>query len=676
MSIVRFLCAVLLLFAVLLPCLPAADLAKGVNIGDWLNTDESGHIQTTRYQKSDFEDMKSLGFDHVRIHVNFNVYEVAAPDYALSPIHYMCLDKAIMWAEELGMKVIIANTEGEIATGTADAIKDRLVMTWKNVASRYAAKGDVAAYEIFVNPGETITAEAWNGVAAALIAAIREVDTAHSIIVGPINNYSLSSMAELQKFSDSNVIYAFGFFAPALFTYQGFSLHGVAYNTINVPFPYDAAKMPTMAAGGDGAEIAEAAYINYPTEGTVAWIQSRLDMAAQFATTNNVKVYCASFGAHIGNNWDWGKSLGWRVPDVARNAYLQTVREYLESKEIPWAHVGYRGGMGVFEDYGNDPEVWMAYSNYPYDINVSACTALGLTPPEPGFYSPEPLTEGFVIFDDEVNPIARWSQWWGGEAEHSLLNADEASVGQYSMSVFYPGQYAAGQFFFPLYLDMSLLAEDGYLLDFFILSFWEDAHIQARFEDTNEDPEEKPWRMMYHVDNNVVPFDGNWQRVTVPLNEMVDMGAWDPDDRTWYGGPQGLFEWERVQCFQFVSETGAQPEAEMFMDRVRIVHPDAVDLKNEQKPRSLELAANYPNPFNPTTTIEFYLPVSVEASVRVYNVRGELVATLANEKKPAGTHTVQWDGTDGAGRQVSSGLYLYQLKIGDVEKTRRMLLIR
>ncbi|MBN1560135.1 cellulase family glycosylhydrolase, partial [candidate division KSB1 bacterium] len=323
MKIARFLMTMLVLCLFSFSSLLAADLAKGVNISDWLNTDESVHIQTTRWQKADFENIKSLSFDHVRIHVNFNITEGQAPDYTLSSIHFACLDKAITWAEELGLKVVITNAEGEIATGTADAIKERLEKTWANVAARYANRGDVVAYEVFAAPGETITAEAWNGVAAALVAAIRAVDATHSIIVGPVNNYSLDALSGLAKIDAANVIYAFELYDPVTFTRQGGSFHEVTYNTVIVPFPYEAGKMPAIDAADQGT-AAETAYNSYAAQGNVDYVKSRIDVAAQYATANGVPVYCTSFGVHIGDGGIKANFDGWDVPNADRGLWLST----------------------------------------------------------------------------------------------------------------------------------------------------------------------------------------------------------------------------------------------------------------------------------------------------------------------------------------------------------------
>ena len=679
MKLAKIITILCLLVTFVVPSISnAATLSKGVTLSDdgWLAAEWPDLIQTTRYQKADFEAIKSLGADHVRIIINFNTPATVSPDYDLSPVHYACLDKAIMWAEEVGLTVVIVNGEEEITDGIAEAAKERLVATWTLVASRYANKGDMIAYELFDSPGDLLSAETWNGVAAAIIAAIRQVDASHQIIVGAVNDYSIDELANLAKFDDANVIYAFKFFEPVLFTHQGFTYHDVEYNTIGVPFPYDAGSMPPMAEGGDGADIAEVAYNNYPTEGNVDYLKGRLDLAAQAATAKGGPVYCAGFATHIGNNYSYALATGWYVPQADRVAWLEAVRGGLEEKGLGWAYADYQGDMGIFDDYNTDPDLWMQNSVFPYDVNGETCTALGFTPPPTEAYWPEPLTEGFTVYDDEVNPAMRFSHWFGEDAEVSLMNTDDPISGQYCLSIFYPGQWQAADFFLPLFWDMSQLAEEGYVLDFFIRCDLETAHIQARFEDTNEDLEERPWRMNYHVDNNVVPFDGEWQRITVPLLDMEDQGAWDPDDRTWYGGGLGMPDWSAVQRLQFVSEVAAQPDAEIYLDRIRVVHPSAVEDWKAETPNAMTLANNYPNPFNPNTVIEFSLPKAADVKLAVYNLRGERVKMLRSGQTAAGVHQAVWDGTDMAGLQAPSGVYFYRLQTEDQDVTKQMLLMR
>ena len=88
------------------------------------------------------------------------------------------------------------------------------------------------------------------------------------------------------------------------------------------------------------------------------------------------------------------------------------------------------------------------------------------------------------------------------------------------------------------------------------------------------------------------------------------------------------------------------------------------------------LAQNRPNPFNPRTQIEFGLPREQRITLRVYDVEGRLVRTLAQGVHPAGRHSVAWDGTDGRGARVSSGLYFYRLTTLQKTITRKMMLLK
>ncbi|RMF66411.1 MAG: T9SS C-terminal target domain-containing protein, partial [Calditrichaeota bacterium] len=114
-------------------------------------------------------------------------------------------------------------------------------------------------------------------------------------------------------------------------------------------------------------------------------------------------------------------------------------------------------------------------------------------------------------------------------------------------------------------------------------------------------------------------------------------------------------------------------------DRVTSVAP-AGTLSGPTPPESFVLLQNYPNPFNPTTTITFDIPESaggiVNTKVTVFNVLGQTVRTLVDAPMAPGRHRVRWDGRDGSGRAMPTGVYFYRLKAGKITKTNRMLLLK
>jgi hypothetical protein len=101
-----------------------------------------------------------------------------------------------------------------------------------------------------------------------------------------------------------------------------------------------------------------------------------------------------------------------------------------------------------------------------------------------------------------------------------------------------------------------------------------------------------------------------------------------------------------------------------------------VDAENGILPETITLDQNYPNPFNPSTEITYSLNSDSHVTLTVYNMVGQKVNVLENNVQTAGSHTVQWNGTDLSGRPVSSGVYLYTLESGNFTMTKKMILMR
>jgi hypothetical protein len=93
-------------------------------------------------------------------------------------------------------------------------------------------------------------------------------------------------------------------------------------------------------------------------------------------------------------------------------------------------------------------------------------------------------------------------------------------------------------------------------------------------------------------------------------------------------------------------------------------------------PGRTALVGVQPNPFGPSTTVRFDLAQSAPVRIEVYNLQGARVRTLVDGDRPAGRHSAIWDGRDGNGHQVASGVYLFRFAGDGVEKVQRVVLMR
>jgi hypothetical protein len=101
-----------------------------------------------------------------------------------------------------------------------------------------------------------------------------------------------------------------------------------------------------------------------------------------------------------------------------------------------------------------------------------------------------------------------------------------------------------------------------------------------------------------------------------------------------------------------------------------------IESKFSETPIKYSLNNNYPNPFNPLTTIRYDLPEDGFVNITIYDVMGKPVKHLVNSQQNSGFKSIQWDATNDTGRPVSAGLYLYTIQSGDFKQTKKMALLK
>ena len=85
---------------------------------------------------------------------------------------------------------------------------------------------------------------------------------------------------------------------------------------------------------------------------------------------------------------------------------------------------------------------------------------------------------------------------------------------------------------------------------------------------------------------------------------------------------------------------------------------------------------NIPNPFNPTTTIDYYAQQGGIVEIKIFNVKGELIKTLVSEHKQPGNYSTVWDGKNNRGSKLLSGVYFYTLRTGDNTSSKKMVMLK
>ena len=99
-------------------------------------------------------------------------------------------------------------------------------------------------------------------------------------------------------------------------------------------------------------------------------------------------------------------------------------------------------------------------------------------------------------------------------------------------------------------------------------------------------------------------------------------------------------------------------------------------IEDTDMPTITSSIGNYPNPFNPETTISFTIPIESNLRIDIYNIKGQKVKALINGVYEAGNHKIVWNGLDDNGQNVGSGIYLYRMKTDDFSQTKKMVLMK
>jgi hypothetical protein len=177
---------------------------------------------------------------------------------------------------------------------------------------------------------------------------------------------------------------------------------------------------------------------------------------------------------------------------------------------------------------------------------------------------------------------------------------------------------------------------------------------------------------VYDPDGNFMlldnDFDGDIDGLSLDSPERLSIA--NPMAGEWTMFVDGYTVWKGKEKYDLFTEV--ETEVALAKNGER----GAVEFASAVLPESYRLAQNYPNPFNPSTNINFDLPEPAPVSLQIYNSIGQLVSTLINEQRPAGYHSVVWNGSDDSGHLLPSGVYFYRINAGNFVESRKMMLVK
>ncbi|MEI7830169.1 MAG: cellulase family glycosylhydrolase [Prolixibacteraceae bacterium] len=654
--------AILLFFLVIVPFqqLPAqVPFKRGVNLTGWFQASGTKQIQFTKYTKKDFENIRSLGCDVIRLPINLYFMTDGKPDYKIDPLFYDFLDQAVNWAEDLKIYLMIDNhTSDDMASKNPD-LETFLTKVWSQLADHYKNRSGYLLYEIMNEPNGLTTA-VWGKIQQSAINAIRIIDTKHTIVVGPSSFNTYNELSQLPTYSDTNLLYTFHFYDPFLFTHQGATWVTPSMASLaNVPFPYGAGPMPVLPSELIGSWINNS-FNNYQNDGNVAKIKQLIDIAVAFMNNRKVPVFCGEFGVYMKNS-----------NDAFRVSWYNEVRKYLEEKGIPWTIWDYQGGFGLFQK-GTD-------ALFDYHLNIPMVKALGLNAPPQKTFVVKPDSVGFPIYTDYIGEkIFESSNAGGGTIDY--YSTTEPNNGKYCTYWTGTSQYGFIGFDFIPNKDLSAMVANNYAISFLVRGNTPGTKFDIRFVDTKtSDPLDHPWRMGYTIDETSVPWDGKWHKIFVPLKNFKDQGAWD---NVWYNSI-GAYDWKATDNFLIVAEQSDLKGKSLWFDSIYLTNKDTLKVNNSTITNVSDILKTdnritinvYPNPVKNYVTIDYKINTTEDVSIDFYNMNGQKVSSLLHCRQMPGSYSINWDVRKITGTNSAGGIYICCILLSGKIFTRKISFI-
>ncbi len=338
--------------------LAARKFMRGVNLGNYLEA-PPGQDWGSHYTTNDFSNIRSQGFDHVRIPVGWNYYLGPAPGYTISNSIFARVDFMVTNALNRGLGVII-NIHNWDGFGT-DALSytNQFYAIWRQIAAYYSNSPPSVAFELINEPnGPGSSTTILNPIYAEAIRQIRLTNPNRTVFVGPSQWNSISELGNLLlPDNDTNLIVTVHCYDPFYFTHQGATWPGPDTATRGLIFPGPPAT-PLVPAPGVSAWVTNwiADYNTLPAEGNPSSplaFSSKLQLAGQWSAYYGRPVHVGEFGCY-------------QVAEpVSRARFYTDFRSAADAQGLGWAMWDWNAGFHYWDPATGKPAPGLPVAMFP-----------------------------------------------------------------------------------------------------------------------------------------------------------------------------------------------------------------------------------------------------------------------------------------------------------------------
>jgi len=336
----------------------AEHLRRGINLSGWYaqTHDFTPQRMDSYTTPADFQLIKSLGFDHVRLSIDPEPL-IADPQKGALKLEPMArLDKTVKQLTDAGLNVVLdihAEESWISPLNHGDDPVERLCAFWATFAGHFAALDPEKVFFEVMNEPTLPDLYRWEGIQARVVARIRAVAPQHTVIATASMYSGIDNLLALEPVRDENVIYTFHDYSPMWFTHQGATWGSEGWVFVHgVPYPSTPENVQPIL----GQEQDERERIWLQRYGWERWDAARLGAEvasmSEWAQRRGVPLYCGEFGVY--------KAF---ADPKARMTWISDMRNALEAKHIGWAMWDYQGGFGLVTKGSSGTVVDQAVAN-------------------------------------------------------------------------------------------------------------------------------------------------------------------------------------------------------------------------------------------------------------------------------------------------------------------------